>query len=600
MSLITRLAPQSLLPHVANIKKELKTVTARYQFKLDLSTFMQFKQHLDDCKFKFQQIQDTAIAYEETSKLLQEQLTKVSRKLVQVTPDFINAVPLNRRVRLEQIAEQFHHHQRRPGLEAFVQLKLGEKFPHCAKSIFDYLKFLKGLPESVNSQNLFTEADHTNILDLERAEAINAFLRQQSDGVIPPSEELLKRTLHEIASNFVPANIERALLLFRQFAQVYPKVADCIYGKIWELYDRPTEHHLAEFNHSQFGELAFYGTHPNPNFQPDWDKNMRAIQLTLEQLKITPELMAEQNIKRLDNRCVAVANETIGVCKMGSYTDRSGHPHFLKDHINFAVANTRKYSDAGSYEPKKPRFVNTQFEVRAQNCVDMSYDLCIKGYHPLVLNLANSHHPGGCYLRARGTQEEELFRTTAAAAALDSIHGFQKQDLYPIHTKIGRGGGIYTPQVPLFRMGMNHDYEFFDEPVFIGLATIGAYNKPALNYADANNPRLEGECLHWTREKIRTIYQMAYDNGHDCIILGALGCGAFANPPQHIIELFLDVHEKEFKQCFKYVGFAVMEDMNRGKQHNPEGNFLPFARAVQRIGGHAYGSKGAPLPQLDG
>jgi uncharacterized protein (TIGR02452 family) len=59
--------------------------------------------------------------------------------------------------------------------------------------------------------------------------------------------------------------------------------------------------------------------------------------------------------------------------------------------------------------------------------------------------------------------------------------------------------------------------------------------------------------------------------------LGAFGCGAFANPPNHIAKLFKEVFlENEFSGVFKYVVFSIFEDHNSGKLHNPNGNVLPF------------------------
>jgi uncharacterized protein (TIGR02452 family) len=61
------------------------------------------------------------------------------------------------------------------------------------------------------------------------------------------------------------------------------------------------------------------------------------------------------------------------------------------------------------------------------------------------------------------------------------------------------------------------------------------------------------------------------------LVLGAFGCGAFANPPKHMAKIFREVFmEKEFKNKFKSVVFAIYEDHNSGKAHNPNGNVLPF------------------------
>jgi uncharacterized protein (TIGR02452 family) len=60
-------------------------------------------------------------------------------------------------------------------------------------------------------------------------------------------------------------------------------------------------------------------------------------------------------------------------------------------------------------------------------------------------------------------------------------------------------------------------------------------------------------------------------------VLGAFGCGAFRNPPRHMAELFKEVfQEREFQNRFPFVIFAILSDHNSWKEHNPEGNVLPF------------------------
>lgn len=81
------------------------------------------------------------------------------------------------------------------------------------------------------------------------------------------------------------------------------------------------------------------------------------------------------------------------------------------------------------------------------------------------------------------------------------------------------------------------------------------------------------------KEKIRAILRIGKAEGHDSLILSAFGCGAFANPPEHMAELFRDVFaEAEFQDSFWLVVFAIINDHNTMKEHNPEGNLLPFQR----------------------
>ena len=62
-------------------------------------------------------------------------------------------------------------------------------------------------------------------------------------------------------------------------------------------------------------------------------------------------------------------------------------------------------------------------------------------------------------------------------------------------------------------------------------------------------------------------------------MLSALGCGAFANPPADVALVFHEVlSEPEFNGAFKQIVFAILDDQNAGKAHNPDGNFQPFLR----------------------
>lgn len=62
---------------------------------------------------------------------------------------------------------------------------------------------------------------------------------------------------------------------------------------------------------------------------------------------------------------------------------------------------------------------------------------------------------------------------------------------------------------------------------------------------------------------MRTILRIAMEHGNEALVLGAMGCGAFANPPREIARLFHEVlMEKEFERQFKEIVFAILEDRN--------------------------------------
>ncbi len=82
----------------------------------------------------------------------------------------------------------------------------------------------------------------------------------------------------------------------------------------------------------------------------------------------------------------------------------------------------------------------------------------------------------------------------------------------------------------------------------------------------------------------RTRLRIGMANFHDSLVLSAMGCGAFANPPAHIAKLFHQViEEEEFKNAFKLIDFAILDGYRTGLRHNPEGNLKPFQREFGTI-----------------
>ena len=77
-----------------------------------------------------------------------------------------------------------------------------------------------------------------------------------------------------------------------------------------------------------------------------------------------------------------------------------------------------------------------------------------------------------------------------------------------------------------------------------------------------------------TKTKIRAMLRVGLLHGHDAIVLGAWGCGAFRNPPKNMARLFHEVlREPEFARKYHVVRFAVIEDRN-----SRYSNFAPFDR----------------------
>ena len=228
--------------------------------------------------------------------------------------------------------------------------------------------------------------------------------------------------------------------------------------------------------------------------------------------------------------------------------------------------------------PKIPQSdTPTIVEVQNIDCLYAGVQLKEQGYNPAVLNMASYCKPGGGVETGAGAQEETLFRRTNLFRSLFQFDSNLEQygirsSRYQYPLKMDYGG-IYTPDAIYFRESEQKGYALLDNPVSLSFIAVAGMNKPELT-ADG---MIAGHQVKHIKNKIRTIFRIGLVHGHDSLVLGALGCGAFQNPPRHVARLFHEVmDEMEFKNKYHRIVFAILEDHNAHQRHNPEGNFKPF------------------------
>lgn len=220
----------------------------------------------------------------------------------------------------------------------------------------------------------------------------------------------------------------------------------------------------------------------------------------------------------------------------------------------------------------------TEIEVINDECLAVAVNLLSEGFNPAVLNMASRRNPGGGVIAGAGAQEETLFRRTNLFRSLYQftqyarMYGLESSShQYPLDRNFG---GVYTPGATLFRQDEDHGYKLMDSPVKLSFISVAGMNRPELvNGGTMIAPHLVGA----VKNKIRTILAIGLVNGHDSLVLGALGCGAFRNPPRHVAQLFREVlSERAFRGRFSRIVFAIIDDHNAHHAHNPQGNYLPF------------------------
>lgn len=278
---------------------------------------------------------------------------------------------------------------------------------------------------------------------------------------------------------------------------------------------------------------------------------------------------------------VAEFRNTVELVKQGHYVTESGKYVTLDDGSHM-IQNTVFYDR--EFSIKAPDTDNCAVEVVKEDCLAVGIHLKRKGYNAAILNMASRYNPGGGVTTGAGAQEEALFRRTDLFRSLyqfapyASLYGVQRScKQYPLDCNYG---GIYTPDATIFRESEANGYKLMDEPIKMAFISVAGMNRPDLT----PKGMIAEHHVEPIKNKIRTIMRIGLQHGHDALVLGALGCGAFCNPPHYVARLFHEVmDEREFKNKYRLIVFAILDDHNAHKAHNPKGNFEPFAKEFAKV-----------------
>jgi hypothetical protein len=160
---------------------------------------------------------------------------------------------------------------------------------------------------------------------------------------------------------------------------------------------------------------------------------------------------------------------------------------------------------------------------------------------PACLNFASHKRPGGSYLSVlthRGpirTQEEDLFRRSNLPELLDN--NYIRPKYYPMNEL----GGLYCG------CSVTKDRILDPCPPFTAyIITVPAVVDPETN----------GK-MDLVGKKAKIILDIAADNLHEILILGAWGCGVFQNDPKYVATVFKNLLDDYFKGVFREVIFAI-------------------------------------------
>lgn len=169
--------------------------------------------------------------------------------------------------------------------------------------------------------------------------------------------------------------------------------------------------------------------------------------------------------------------------------------------------------------------------------------LLVRSAHlrPAVLNLADDCFPTGNVDVGSTAQEECLCRCSTLSRHLDMAH-------YPIKDD----ELLYSRGVTVLKGPASKGYAWVPERWDVDIISCPGIRHPILTNGHLSEHDTERLLL-----KIRNIFRTAHAMGNDSLVLGALGCGAWRNPPEDVAAAFLRVCQ-EHEGMFRRVEFAVL------------------------------------------
>ncbi|MBI2706810.1 MAG: TIGR02452 family protein [Proteobacteria bacterium] len=247
--------------------------------------------------------------------------------------------------------------------------------------------------------------------------------------------------------------------------------------------------------------------------------------------------------------------ESIEALELGEYPLRDGQMVVINPaQVKQMQRNTKFYADAETLDRSMPIARHkTVIQVLNKGTLETMLDSIAMGENPVALNFASQTSPnGGVGADNGGAQEEKISHLTNYYQSLNPKDNPYLQTTLPVYN-LGEFGTVYSPDVLLIRQKENDRFFFIPPVKGLNFIACAAYN---LN--SPSSPR-EGAYLTGMTHKIRNVLRTAMIHGHSTVILGAWGCGAFANRPDVVALLFQGVlAEPEFLGAFKKVYFSIV------------------------------------------
>ncbi len=208
-----------------------------------------------------------------------------------------------------------------------------------------------------------------------------------------------------------------------------------------------------------------------------------------------------------------------------------------------------------------------------------------------VLNPGNLQRPGGSVLLEKGSLEEALFRNTLLA---DSLFKAFVDGIYYIPNLRCRKciNNPYNRNVVCQNViDLTNDKECFQRGIYSSNVPVSTGSSICHDYVTVATPKLPDNKSNITPDfwneydeimlnMIRMIIVSAINHGRTTLILCALGCGWFKNPPERVAEAFRKVLIDENRiQYFKKIIFPILAVKGGRGSYTYQKFYNAFAKA---------------------
>lgn len=254
------------------------------------------------------------------------------------------------------------------------------------------------------------------------------------------------------------------------------------------------------------------------------------------------------------SECARLGKEAVATSQEGSYLTPSGRRVDIREAVLSAVERTvdHREDDAVPMPVRVSGAKRPKVSVVNGTSLASARALAARGVVPMVLNFASAKNPGGGFLDGARAQEESLARGSALYRAIE------RSPMYAFHRSHGdamyTSWMIHSPDVPVFRDDATG--WLLEAPYACAFLTAAAPNAGVVLQRDYSR---RGDVERVMRERVDRALAIMAHHGHRHLVLGAWGCGVFANDPEVVADQFARAIDGPFAGVFDEVVFAVLD-----------------------------------------